>query len=49
MTGSGMSSVSKEMDRLGTPSTSSGATDDTPDLRREIPMGGDTNQWIRKP
>jgi hypothetical protein len=47
MTGSGMSSVTLE--RLGTPSTTSGGTDDTPDLRRDIPMGGDTNQWIRKP
>jgi len=51
MTGSGMSSVSKELDdRVSTPSTSSGTVEaGTPDLKRKVQLGGDLSQWIKKP
>lgn len=51
MTGSGMSSASKELDsRVSTPSTSSGTVEsETPDLKRTLPLGGDLSQWIKKP
>jgi hypothetical protein len=50
MTGSGMSSVSKELEtRVSTPSTSSGTAGNTPDLKRSLPLGGDLSQWIKKP